>query len=251
MAIVKKKMSFINKIDVYKAFTTKNNKAYIAQANFICMTASCGLMVYFYSKSVNLRELKEKYNNLSNKYASYFRWTSFCIATLGIYNYLLYNKYRLKNIETLFNIPKTFGITNKTRYRISGFIGFFALIIEFLGWKEIGLLPLIPNENIIRNNEKQLVNGIYKYIRHPIYVCEFSWMFNIAFILDDPMLMLFSIFMWTPAGYLLCKFDEKELLDIFGDEYKKYMINTGFIVPKLNKLVEFVGFVLSLGNKYN
>jgi protein-S-isoprenylcysteine O-methyltransferase Ste14 len=85
----------------------------------------------------------------------------------------------------------------------------------------------------IRKDHALITNGIYHYIRHPMYAS--MWLGAIAQILllqnwlAGPMyLILFTLFY-----FLRVPAEEKMMLDTFGDEYREYMQKTGKVIPKL------------------
>jgi protein-S-isoprenylcysteine O-methyltransferase Ste14 len=85
----------------------------------------------------------------------------------------------------------------------------------------------------IRKDHALITNGIYRYIRHPMYAS--MWLGAIAQILllqnwlAGPMnLILFALFY-----FLRVPAEEKMMLDTFGDEYSEYMKKTGKVIPKL------------------
>ncbi len=79
--------------------------------------------------------------------------------------------------------------------------------------------------------DHQLVkDGLYKYIRHPIYLGEilrnlgfvaiFSSVYGILIVLLASVFLLFRIEM-----------EEKMLINVFGEEYRKYKRNTKKMIP--------------------
>lgn len=78
-----------------------------------------------------------------------------------------------------------------------------------------------------------VTNGVYKYCRHPMYLSFWAWAVGQA--------LLISNWIAGPLGiiaiYFICVFrvekEEQQLIDYFGDSYRKYMETTGKFFPKL------------------
>ena len=224
----------MERIDIFKHLSTKNNDELYSKLNFAGLIGSTAMMAYLYRLSASKPKLKQHYGeDASGRIANYFRYAAFTCATIALYHFVLYTRYPLKQIEDKsgFEIPKQFNLSDKTRYLLASCIAIPALIIEFLGWKEAKWTMLNPGKF---EKQKELFGGIYNYIRHPIYLGEFSWFYTISLLLNNPTLFIISGVIMQPACYSICKSDEMELINHFGDKYKKYCDKTGFWFPKLS-----------------
>lgn len=105
----------------------------------------------------------------------------------------------------------TWGLTTITRERASG--------------KEIG--KSIDNSTII-------TNGAFALCRHPITLGFIFLQPGIAFIFDFVPLMLMTPF-YTPLLILLLFYEEKELIQRFGESYKNYKDRVPLLIPKIKK----------------
>ncbi len=74
------------------------------------------------------------------------------------------------------------------------------------------------------------VPGMHKYVRHPIYV---GWL--IIFWATPTMTVAHFVFAVMTTAYILIaiQFEEKDLVDEFGDDYRTYQKEVGMLVPKL------------------
>jgi protein-S-isoprenylcysteine O-methyltransferase Ste14 len=87
----------------------------------------------------------------------------------------------------------------------------------------------------VRDNQRLVANGPYRYVRHPLYVAGIPLFLSIFLISSNWFLgfigvsfQLFIILVRTPI-------EEKMLLQHFGDEYQYYMNNTGAYFPKFKQ----------------
>jgi protein-S-isoprenylcysteine O-methyltransferase Ste14 len=82
------------------------------------------------------------------------------------------------------------------------------------------------------NSAKLVTSGLYKYIRHPMYgsLLFLGWG---AFLKDINLITITVILIITSALFITCKVEEKEMINRFGEEYKKYMEKTRMWIPWL------------------
>jgi methanethiol S-methyltransferase len=95
----------------------------------------------------------------------------------------------------------------------------------FIGMRDAGEETLRPKK------EHTMYGGIYTQIRHPQAVGEvFAWL-TIAFLLNSPFLVLFSL-IYFPIFIMLCLAEEQDLLWRYGEAYAEYCKKTGAFWPK-------------------
>lgn len=84
----------------------------------------------------------------------------------------------------------------------------------------------------IRQDHTLVTNGIYRFIRHPMYASQWLWVIAQILLLQNwlagPLDLLFFIIFYA----LRVQAEEKMMLDTFGDEYRVYMEKTGGVIPK-------------------
>lgn len=87
----------------------------------------------------------------------------------------------------------------------------------------------------IRKDHGLVTDGIFKYIRHPMYASHLLWALAQPLILANwiagfsfliPQILMF----WLRVGS-----EENMMLEHFGEEYRVYMTKTGRLLPKLFK----------------
>jgi len=78
-----------------------------------------------------------------------------------------------------------------------------------------------------------ITDGLYARIRHPLYLATVMGFAAIALIYPFPIVITFVLCMiaYTLIGAF---FEERKLIDHYGDAYLKYKKRVGFILPKLS-----------------
>lgn len=104
-----------------------------------------------------------------------------------------------------------------------------------ISYRELGIYWEYPIDGK-KKKQKLVKTGIYSKIRHPIYLSFYLICLGFLFIIQD--WILFGLFFIGAIGlYLQALSEEKELLEVFQEEYKEYMKSTGlFFVKSTNHI---------------
>lgn len=101
-------------------------------------------------------------------------------------------------------------------------------------WKHLSIATMvgIPELSPIEQRKgKLLQDGIYRVVRHPRYLSAgLGVIANALFI--DYLGIYVLIFVLFPLGFLMLVFEERELLDRFGEEYRQYQREVPRIIPR-------------------
>ena len=111
---------------------------------------------------------------------------------------------------------------------ISWFLLFFSIYVVMTGYL---LLKRMGKPSINFENTSRLVkSGIYRYIRHPLYLSIF--LLGTGIVLKDPapIQILLGIINLI-AVYITARIEENEMISRFGNEYKLYMTETKMFIP--------------------
>ena len=85
----------------------------------------------------------------------------------------------------------------------------------------------------LREDHQLVTEGVFKYIRHPMYAAHILWALATPLILTN-WIAGFSMLLPQLAQYWMrVGPEEKMMLESFGEEYRVYMDKTGRIFPKL------------------
>ena len=86
----------------------------------------------------------------------------------------------------------------------------------------------------IGRSESLVIVGPYKYVRHPQYFGVVMLIFGLGLLSSFTFLFFASLFSFLWFRFVLIPFEEKELLAIFGEQYKNYMRQVPSIFPFTN-----------------
>jgi protein-S-isoprenylcysteine O-methyltransferase Ste14 len=83
--------------------------------------------------------------------------------------------------------------------------------------------------------KKLITSGPYRFVRHPMYIAIYCILIGIA--------IIFSINIWfvvlalfIPLWYLVCRIEERQMLELHRFEYMDYQNRTGMFFPKLKRI---------------
>jgi protein-S-isoprenylcysteine O-methyltransferase Ste14 len=176
--------------------------------------------------------LKRKLANGFPGFMPYYRITYNLISLVSFYFYYYLSP---KQGYTLYDLPTPIDLVFATLQMFS----FFGLMwcFRYMSGKEfLGITQILRARRGVYRPTEELdeisilrIEGPYKFSRHPIY------MFSILFIAFRPQMQvdyLFMIILFIAYFYIGSIFEEKKLIDQFGEDYLKYQRVTGRIFPK-------------------
>ncbi len=191
--------------------------------NFIVLILSSILFLLFYIKSVSPAQLEMSIGDIAYSKCKIYRIIASVFEMVTIINYIVYYFYPLP-LGLSLHFPWDWWIS--ILFGIAIFVP--GLYIMYIGVRDAGEETLEPKK------EHTLYTGIYEKIRHPQAIGESLLWFPIAFWLDSPFLILYSI-VWIPIFYIMCLAEEKDLEIRYGEPYLEYRDRVGFLVPKSGK----------------
>lgn len=195
----------------------------ISVINFISLNVSAILSFYIYTLSVMpvTRELKK--GKKAWKESNRLRILADIIWTLFILNFILWIWFPVKSL----NWPISQDYIPLFIISIMLMVPF--LIITFKAVKDAG------SETIITSEENEMYGGIYIYIRHPQMLGASPLILLICCLLNSLILLIWFSILIVIIVPIVIHFEEKDLLERFGESYKEYQGRTGAIIPKFWK----------------
>jgi protein-S-isoprenylcysteine O-methyltransferase Ste14 len=87
----------------------------------------------------------------------------------------------------------------------------------------------------IRQDHALVTNGIYRYVRHPMYTSQLLWVIAQMLLLQNWLAGPVGLIFFIPFYLIRVQAEEKMMLDTFGDQYREYMKKVGGMIPRLQK----------------
>lgn len=119
------------------------------------------------------------------------------------------------------------------------FLNMLGAVLVFLGLAFLFIVHLGLGKNFtptldIKKEHKLVTTGVYAYVRHPMYTALLLLVYSSALLLGNYIIFFFAIF---ATIYIKCRIpdEEKLMIDSFGEDYKKYIQNSGCLTPKFFK----------------
>ncbi|HAW50272.1 TPA: hypothetical protein DCX16_04930 [bacterium] len=135
-------------------------------------------------------------------------------------------------IIIILTIVEFFTIERKINLSVSIF-GFLICILGILGreWAIKALGNFWTADIRIKKDHKLIKDGPYKYVRHPNLLCLLLEINGLCFIPNSYYSLIFVWIVYFPLILLRIYFEEKVLLDVFGNEYDNYKREVFALLP--------------------
>jgi len=111
-------------------------------------------------------------------------------------------------------------------------VGIGILCVLGIYWLFSSIGTGITPVSATRKEHKLVTNGIYRYIRHPLYTIGSSLFISFGMMADNWFIAALGILTFILMAIRTPK-EEANLIEKFGDEYREYMKRTGRFLPKL------------------
>ncbi len=122
-----------------------------------------------------------------------------------------------------------------------GISGFLYTLWYFDGSELLGLNQVIRkmkgryDVNSLDEESRLMVKGPYRYSRHPLYF--FCFFITLAWPKMDLFYFITAV-SFVAYFYIGSVYEERKLVERFGDDYRLYQASTGRIFPKLKSLIK-------------
>jgi len=140
----------------------------------------------------------------------------------------------------MFFVPLFYSVTNWldfANYSLpvwAGWIGAALMICAiFIFWRAHADLGLNWSPSLEIRKEHQLItNGIFNYIRHPMYASQWVWVIAQPLLLQNWIAGWLNLLIFIFFYFLRVKAEEQLMLEQFGEQYRSYMQKVGGVIPK-------------------
>lgn len=127
----------------------------------------------------------------------------------------------LKNANLLFNSHFESVIAQVTAI----IIFFIAITLEVATRQVLGTSRIMGSSEIKQTKDRLVTTGIYNYARHPRYVEHPLWALSLGLFFGYYTLIAFAVYLFVSFA-ILAHFEEQELIERYGEEYRKYKQRT-------------------------
>jgi len=143
---------------------------------------------------------------------------------------------------TMIAIPLIYTATpwlDFANYQLAGWMGWFGVILM------MGALVVFAKAHLdlksnwspsleIYDGHTLVINGIYKFIRHPMYASQWLWATAQILLLQNWLAGPLDLIIFIPFYLLRVRAEERMMQDQFGEVYRNYQLSTGALIPRFN-----------------
>jgi protein-S-isoprenylcysteine O-methyltransferase Ste14 len=108
--------------------------------------------------------------------------------------------------------------------------------IAFQHWRHLSIATMIGIPELSSAEQRKgklLKEGIYRVVRHPRYLSAGIAVIAVALFVDYVGVYVLILLLF-PLGYPMLIFEERDLIDRFGEEYRQYQREVPQIIPRLH-----------------
>jgi protein-S-isoprenylcysteine O-methyltransferase Ste14 len=132
-------------------------------------------------------------------------------------------------------------LVDKTLYSIhfpwvilTGFVQVAALVILIVGIFQTGLMSFLGIEQLFSRAEEKpprlVVNGLYRYVRHPLYTAGLAIIWLMPVMTCNLLALNIGLTLYIVVGAI---YEERKLLQEYGEAYAEYRKRTPMLIPGL------------------
>lgn len=188
--------------------------------NALILVLATFFTLYFYVKSVGPAALEKKIGGGAYGRCTRYRFIAGICMGIASVCYVVYFFYSLP-----LRLPRAFPWPWWVSILIAVVVAIPSGYLFWRGMRDAG------EETMVVKTEHTLYGGIYKRIRHPQALGEIPFWWVLAFLLNSPFLVLYSL-VWIPVFLIMCWAEERDLVIRYGEAYQEYQRRTGFLIPK-------------------
>jgi len=125
------------------------------------------------------------------------------------------------------------SIKNDEKYQMIRISGLIVFII--FSWLQVSAFKSLGNyytqDIVILKEHKLIKSGLYKFIRHPQYLCQIFSDLGAGIALFNYLIVPIVVLVELPLFVLRARYEEKLLEKYFKDEFINYKKHSGFFIP--------------------
>ncbi len=189
-----------------------------------------GFIVHIIIRIPHSRRYKTIRKNLSDNRMDWLEILLLFIISIGIFHLPLFHAVTSWLDFADFHLPTWASLTGGG---IGGIVFAFALWLFWRAHVDLGL-NFSPSLQI-RHEHTLVTDGVYRYIRHPMYACVWLWGSAQVLLLQNWIAGPATFACFLPLYIIRVPREEKMMMEHFGDQYREYMKKTGRVFPPQGK----------------
>ena len=149
-------------------------------------------------------------------------WESLSPAKAAVVTVLVPSLYLLGLAVAWFS-PKYFGFGIRPLVYVGLTVGLSGIALWVVAMAYLGKsLAVLPG------GDRLVTRGVYRYFKHPVYLGIDMTLFGLFLAVGSTVGMIYFFVVVVPLNIIRSRFEEKALLQKFGDSYEAYRKQTWF-----------------------
>jgi len=149
-------------------------------------------------------------------------WESLSPAKAALVTVLVPSLYLLALVLAWFS-PKHFGFGMRPLVYVGLTVGLSGVALWI-----VAMIYLGKSLAVLPGGERLVTRGVYRFVRHPVYLGIDMTLFGLFLAVGSAAGMIYFFVVVLPLNIIRSRFEEKALLQKFGDPYETYRKQTWF-----------------------
>lgn len=149
-------------------------------------------------------------------------WESLSPAKAAVVTVLVPSLYLLALVLAWFS-PKYFGFGIRPLVYVGLAVGLSGVMLWI-----VAMIYLGKSLAVLPGGDRLVTQGVYRYVRHPVYLGIDMTLFGLFLAVGSTAGMIYFFVVVLPLNIIRSRFEEKALLQKFGEPYETYRQQTWF-----------------------
>lgn len=110
-------------------------------------------------------------------------------------------------------------------------VGLGAVAVPAVYWTMSSLGASVSETVLTKPQHRLVTTGAYRWVRHPLYSSATALFLAVGLMADNWFMLFWTVIALAGVRVVIIPREESNLLAVFGDEYRRYAMRTGALLP--------------------
>ncbi|MGH7482683.1 MAG: isoprenylcysteine carboxylmethyltransferase family protein [Longimicrobiales bacterium] len=110
-------------------------------------------------------------------------------------------------------------------------VGLGFAVVPAVYWTMSTLGPSVSETVLTKPHHRLITTGPYRWVRHPLYSSAIALLLAVGLMAANWFILLWTAIALAGIRVMIIPREEANLVAVFGDEYRRYALRTGVLLP--------------------